>query len=175
MLFNLTVFRICLLSQQVNVGVTAFRALMTLDLGSLFTLVLRKRPREASPMEAAARDSMPCCTGQFSKSSLPFQSDRSPLILYGLELGFALCSASSIATPSLVMRLSPGGAKESSHHRLPQPSSSVPAHPSSPEVGESSEERKSLDDINYYQLLKDYCEVQAVLSSTRLNAEIAAR
>jgi hypothetical protein len=68
-------------------GVTAFRALMALDLSSLFTLVLEKRPHEASTMEAAAHDSMPCCTGQFSKSRFPFQLDRSPLILYGLELG----------------------------------------------------------------------------------------
>jgi hypothetical protein len=38
-------------------------------------------------------------------------------------------------------------------------------------VGESSEERESSDDVEYCQLLKDYHEVQANLSSTRLNAE----
>jgi hypothetical protein len=39
-------------------------------------------------------------------------------------------------------------------------------------VGESSKERESSDDIDYRQLLKDYREVQAVLSSTRLNTEM---
>jgi len=39
-------------------------------------------------------------------------------------------------------------------------------------VGESSEEHESSDDVEYCQLLKDYHEVQADLSSTRLNAEM---
>jgi hypothetical protein len=39
-------------------------------------------------------------------------------------------------------------------------------------VGESSEERESSDDVEYHQLLKDYREVQADLSSARLNAEM---
>jgi uncharacterized protein (DUF3084 family) len=39
-------------------------------------------------------------------------------------------------------------------------------------VGELSEECESLDDINCHQLLKDYCEAQADLSSTRPNAEM---
>jgi hypothetical protein len=38
-------------------------------------------------MKAATRDSVPCCARQFGKSRLPSQSDRSPLILYGLEHG----------------------------------------------------------------------------------------
>ena len=37
---------------------------------------------------------------------------------------------------------------------------------------ESSEEHESSDDIEYHQLLKDYREAQADLSSTRLNAEM---
>jgi hypothetical protein len=39
-------------------------------------------------------------------------------------------------------------------------------------VGESLEERESLDDVEYHQLLKDYHEAQADLSSTRLNVEM---
>ena len=39
-------------------------------------------------------------------------------------------------------------------------------------MGESSEEHESLDDVEYRQLLKDYREAQADLSSTRLNAEM---
>ena len=39
-------------------------------------------------------------------------------------------------------------------------------------VGESSEERESLDDIEYRQLLKDYRKAQANLSLTRLNVEM---
>jgi hypothetical protein len=77
-----------------------------------------------------------------------------------------------MATPSLVMALSPGGAGESSCRRLPLPSLSVPTQPSSSEVGESSEERESLDDVEYHQLLKDYHEAQVDLSSTKLNAEM---
>ena len=42
----------------------------------------------------------------------------------------------------------------------------------SPVVGELSEERESSDDIEYRQLLKDYREAQADLSSTRLNTEM---
>ena len=38
-------------------------------------------------------------------------------------------------------------------------------------MGELSKEHESLDDVEYRQLLKDYREVQADLSSTRLNAE----
>ena len=70
------------------------------------------------------------------------------------------------------MGLSPGGAGESSHRRLPPPSPSVPAQPSCSNVGESSKERESSDDVKYHQLLKDYHEVQADLSSTRLNAKM---
>ena len=73
---------------------------------------------------------------------------------------------------SPVMGLSPGGAVESSHRRLPPPSPSVPAQPSGSKVGESSEEHESSNDIDYYQLLKDHREVQAVFSSTKLNAEM---
>ena len=75
-----------------------------------------------------------------------------------------------MATPSQVMGLSPGGARESSHRRLPPPSPSIPAHPSGSEVGQSSQEHESSDNVNYRQLLKDYHEAQADLSSTRLNA-----
>jgi hypothetical protein len=39
-------------------------------------------------------------------------------------------------------------------------------------VGKSSEERESSDDVEYYQLLKDYHEAQVDLSLTRLNAKI---
>ena len=70
------------------------------------------------------------------------------------------------------MGLSPGGVRESSHRRLPPLSPSVPAQPSSCEVGESSEEHESSNDVDCHQLLKDYHEVQAVLSSTRLNSEM---
>ena len=77
-----------------------------------------------------------------------------------------------MAAPSLILGLSPGGAGESSSHRLPSLSPSVPAQPSGFELGESLEEHKSLDDVDYHQLLKDYHEVQAVLSSARLNVEM---
>ena len=73
---------------------------------------------------------------------------------------------------SPVMGLSPGGAVESSHRRLPPLSPSVLAQPSSSKVGELSEERESSDDVEYRQLLKDYHETQADLSSTRLNAKM---
>ena len=69
------------------------------------------------------------------------------------------------------MGLSPGGAAESSYRRLPPPSPSVPTQPSSSEVGESSEEHESSNDVEYHQLLKDYRDVQADLSLTRLNTE----
>ena len=69
------------------------------------------------------------------------------------------------------MGLSPGGARESSHRRLPSSNPSVPAQPSGSKVGESLEEHESSNDIEYHQILKDYHEVQADLSSTRLNAE----
>ena len=65
----------------------------------------------------------------------------------------------------------PDGSGESSRCRLPPPSPSVPAQPSGSEVGESSEEGESSHDKDYHQLLKDYHEVQAVLSLTRLNAD----
>ena len=64
-----------------------------------------------------------------------------------------------------------GGARESSRHRLPPPSLSIPTWPSGSKVGKSSEECESSDDVNYHQLLKDYCEAQADLSSTRLNVK----
>ena len=74
--------------------------------------------------------------------------------------------------PSPIVGLPPGIARESSHRRSPLPSPCVPAQPSGSEVGESSEERKYSDDIDYHQLLKDYHKVQALLSSSRLNAEM---
>ena len=77
-----------------------------------------------------------------------------------------------MVAPSQVMGLYPGGARESSYHRLPPPSLSVPAQPTSSKVGKSSEERESSDDIEYRQLLKDYREAQAELSSTKLNIEM---
>ena len=70
------------------------------------------------------------------------------------------------------MGLSPGGAKESSRCHLLLPSLSVLSQPSDSKVGESLEERESIDDIEYRQLLKDYREAQANLSSTRLNTEM---
>ena len=76
-----------------------------------------------------------------------------------------------MAAPSLILGLSPGGARESSHRRLLSLSPSVPAQPSGSKVGESLEEHESSNDIEYHQILKDYHEVQADLSSTRLNAE----
>ena len=39
-------------------------------------------------------------------------------------------------------------------------------------MGELSKEHESLDDVEYRQLLKDYREVQADLSSTRLHVEM---
>jgi hypothetical protein len=77
-----------------------------------------------------------------------------------------------MAVPSPVMGLSPGGAGESSRRRLPPSSLSVLAQPSGSKVDESLEERESSNDVDYHQLLKDYREVQAVLSSTRLNAKM---
>ena len=71
-----------------------------------------------------------------------------------------------MAAPSPVMGLSLGGNRESSRRRLPPLSQSVPAQPSSSEVGESS------DDVDYHQLLKDYYEVQVVMLVTMLNAEM---
>ena len=70
------------------------------------------------------------------------------------------------------MGLSPSGARELSHRRLSSPSPSVLAQPSSSEMGESSEEHESSDDVEYHQLLKDYHEAQADLSSTKLNIEM---
>ena len=77
-----------------------------------------------------------------------------------------------MVAPSLVVGLSPGGAGESTHRCLPPSCLSVPAQPFGSEAGESLEEHESSDDIDYRQLLKDYCEVQAALSSTRLNVEM---
>ena len=77
-----------------------------------------------------------------------------------------------MVVPSQVMGFSPGGAGESSRRRLLPPSPSIPAQPSGSKVGESSEERESLDDVDYRQLLKDYRKVQVLLSSSRLNAEM---
>ena len=77
-----------------------------------------------------------------------------------------------MAALSQVVGLSPGGAGESSHRRLPPPSPSVPAQPSGSKVGKSLKEHESSDDIEYHQLLKDYREAQVDLSSTRLNAEM---
>ena len=65
-----------------------------------------------------------------------------------------------------------GGARESSHHRLPPLSPSVPAQASSSKVGKLLDEHESSDDVEYHQLLKDYREAQADLSSTRLNVEM---
>jgi hypothetical protein len=76
-----------------------------------------------------------------------------------------------MAAPSQVVGLSLGATVELSRRRLPAPSPSIAAQPSGSEVGESSEECESSDDVEYHQLLKDYHEVQADLSSTRLNAE----
>ena len=77
-----------------------------------------------------------------------------------------------MAAPSLVLGLSPGGVGELSRRCLPPSRASVPTQPSGSEVGESSEEHESSDDVEYRQLLKDYREAQADLSSTRLNAEM---
>ena len=66
----------------------------------------------------------------------------------------------------------PGGARESSRHRFPPLSLFVPTHPSGSKVGESSEECEFSDNVDYHQLLKDYREVQAVLSLTGLNVEM---
>jgi hypothetical protein len=77
-----------------------------------------------------------------------------------------------MVAPSPVVGLSPYGAEESSRHSLSPPSPSIPAQPSSSEVDKLSEECKSSDDVDYYQLLKDYHEVQVVLSSTRLNTKM---
>ena len=77
-----------------------------------------------------------------------------------------------MVAPSPDVGLSPSGAGESSSRRLQPSSPSVPARPSSSEVGELSKERESSDDIEYHQLLKGYHKAQADLSSTRLNAEM---
>ena len=69
-------------------------------------------------------------------------------------------------------RASAGVARESPHHRSPSPSPCVPAQHSGSEVVELSEERKYSDDADYHQLLKDYRKVQALLSSSTMNAEM---
>ena len=71
-----------------------------------------------------------------------------------------------MVAPPLVMGLPTGGAGESSRHRLPPPSSSVPAQPSSSKVGESSGNEK------YRKLLKHYHEVQALLCESRLHVDM---
>jgi len=77
-----------------------------------------------------------------------------------------------MASPFPVVGLSPGGAREPSHRRLPPLSPTIPTQPSGSEVGESSKERESSDDVEYHQLLKDYGEAQVDFSSTRLNAKM---
>ena len=77
-----------------------------------------------------------------------------------------------MTAPSLVVGLSPGVAGESSHRRSPPSSPCVPAQPSGSKVGKSSKEHEYSDDADYYQLLKDYHKVKALLSSSRLNAEM---
>ena len=73
---------------------------------------------------------------------------------------------------SLVMGLPPGVAGELSHRRSLPPSTCIPAQPFGSKVGKSSEEREYSDDVDYCQLLKNYHKVQALLSSSRLNAEM---
>ena len=70
------------------------------------------------------------------------------------------------------MGLSPGRVEELSHRPLPPLSLYVPAQPSGSKVGESLEEHESSNDIEYHQILKDYCKIQVVLSSTKLNVEM---
>ena len=67
---------------------------------------------------------------------------------------------------------SPRCFQESSCHRSPPPSLCVPAQPYGSEVGELSEEHEYSDNVDHRQLLKDYRNVQALLSSSRLNAEM---
>jgi hypothetical protein len=74
-------------------------------------------------MEAAARDSVPCYAGQFGKSHLPSQSDRSPPYPIWASTWLALCSASSMVVPSSVLGHSPSGADNrpivACHQRAP--------------------------------------------------------
>ena len=77
-----------------------------------------------------------------------------------------------MATPYQVVGLSTVVPESRPVVALIPPSPSIPAQPSGSKVGESSEERESLDDVEYHQLLKDYREVQVDLSSTRLNAKM---
>ena len=77
-----------------------------------------------------------------------------------------------MAAPSLVLGHSPGGVGQSSRRRLPPPIPSIPTQSSSSKVDKSSEEHESSNDVDYHQLLKDYHEVQAVLSATRLNVKM---
>ena len=77
-----------------------------------------------------------------------------------------------MAAPSSIVGLSLGGAGELSHRCLSLSSPSVPAQPSISKVDELLEDHESLDDVEYHQLLKDYGEAQADLSSTRLNVEM---
>jgi hypothetical protein len=144
------------------VGVIASRASLVLEPSSSFVVMLKKRPHKTSPDEGSHPQ---FCAIAFSIRSL------SPYPIWAWTW-LALCSTSSLAAPSPVVGLSPCGVEESSRHRLSPSSPSIPTQPSSSEVDKSSEEWKSSDDVDYHQLLKDYREVQVVLSSTRLNTEM---
>jgi hypothetical protein len=65
-----------------------------------------------------------------------------------------------------IVGLPTSGAGDSSHHRLPPSSPSVPAQPSGSEVGESS------GDKTYHKLLKHYHEIRALLCVSRLHADM---
>jgi len=71
-----------------------------------------------------------------------------------------------MAAPPAIMGLPTGGAGESSHHRSPPPSPSVPTQPSGSKVCESSGNEK------YCKLLKHYHEVRALLCESRLHADM---
>ena len=71
-----------------------------------------------------------------------------------------------MAVPPPIMGLPTGGAGESSRHRSPPPSPSIPAQPSGSKVGES------LGDEKYHKLLKHYHEVQALLCVSRLHVDM---
>ena len=71
-----------------------------------------------------------------------------------------------MAVLPLIVGLPTGGARESSCHRLPLPNPSVPAQPSTSEVGKSSSDEK------YRKLLKHYDEVRVLLCASRLHANM---
>ena len=123
-------------------------------------------------MEVATHDFVPCYAGQFGRSHLPYQSDRSPPYPIWASTWLTLCIAFSMEEPSLVVGLPLSVARESSHRRSPPLSLSIPTYPSGSKVGKSSEEREYLDDVDYHQLLKDYSKVQVLFSSSMLNAEM---